>query len=1088
MVESQSDALRKPGSEPQKGPEAEKGADNGEVRARLIESSLAKSGEASAPAQEVPKSSRFANFRPNSGSVTTTEVPASDAKAAPGRFAFLSEKKNTGTSTNAVATAFANPWGIKAADMELAKSPVMQSLKWEKQAAEAHANKPKPDSSVLGVTKDFFQSLGHAAIQAPVTGLAQIGDALTGSKFELSKNSQISLLKGPQAAEFGTANYWAQQAGSSIGMLLPFAIAGKGVRSVTRRGLKEMEMAKVLSQRQVLGLTMKEAALTGFVNDALLRPTEEQDTRPFVMSRLLNGASGAVTMFTLSAASIPFMRKPGEAVVSRFTPLVKNNITAGFVSGIPAGFVGAHTHEYFGHLNFNSAKDLLKSATVDAKFADWKTTNESIITSTVIGVGFGSWHQVKGRHESGRRNFRWENEAKIENAQEGNRREYKIVGGEKALNEALGRLNMQGEAMVKVREQLGRKQGFLRFLGAREYGSEQTLLIQRNRGDGVNLTKATVADIIAMCNLDSTFRHKAVLTGNPKSADNPIFLRAGKDRISLATSEQQVRKGERRPIHLFDETTPEGRKIIQDAWASKLKGLDQLLVANQEALIAKGVTAEQISEYRNLIAENGSRKESIIKTDVESVELIDMVIRDEIAKGESSASSLATLRQLAGESWNRQIDGLQATVEAAKSQLLEAGMTPEQFQKFQAALKGSKKPENEVSPADTEALSHARQFVEEALMSGKDLESAMSLLSSDALGLPMEPFKKAAPAEAQGPEIVDKPPEIEITTTADTESAGGSTLVLDVDLSNKSGTITPIPRSGEVTTTLPDKGQGGKKVLTIQPSKDGETPVVAVAREKTGTTERVENEGRAGNQERTGKVEEGELTGAAKQGGRERITDETAREQAVEYKQKEVADTPPPFDATALDRAVHRIRKVGNSIFGDTAFAQSTRDAIFAAVQHESVRNQLKFTPAEWTRIIHSIAEPHQAEIMMRLLKEGSLGQLEQQDYGRLRRGIVNEWESAAKTPESKTRFINQIDKADLRIWLADKRNADTAHAFKQRVNRLIDMVSSKDGNLSHDQAKDMLLAQGRLYEAVKPYAPISKNGRDAFFERIRAN
>lgn len=926
-------------------------------------------------------------------------------------------------------------FGLKMMPFELSRGSIAAQKEWEKanaaQVEEATNPAPRPQGSVAG---DFVRSVGHAAIQTPISGIAQLADKATGERFHLYENSKISFLHAPEAAEFGTSNYWAQQVGGAVGMLVPFAIAGKGVRAFTRAGLSEARMAQVLSQRQVLGLTMKESFLTGFANDALFRPTEEGDERPFLAARALNGLSGGITMWTLSKASVPFARKPGEVVTSRLVGLVKNPLTAGVVSGMPAGFAGAQTHAYFGNLKFDSVDSFARSATSEAKFAGLKETTESIITATVIGTGFGAWHQFKGRHQSPRKNFRWEVENRVENPQLAQSREYRVAGGERALTEAMAHLKSRGEATLTVRENLGRSKGFGRFLGMHEYGPEQRLLVQKGRPDvPINLAKASIADIIALCNLDSAWRHKAVLTGTPEAASNPIFMRAGKDRISFATEKQTVRKGESEPIHLFDETPPGSRKPMEDSWHRQLDALEQVIKDHEPVLIERGMSRQAIQEAREQIAQNKNRKDSIGPADVETLELIGAFVKEEMHAGKNPEASFSLMGDLVHQNWQLQLKALENTFTNMEKVLIERGMTKEHLAEFKEAIERAKNS-REVSAADVETLTSARQFVEEAFTPNGHMESAMSLLASGVLSFEMKPFEPIA------------------RVAGETATAAGKPQI-EVSLS-ETQTMTALPERGATTSTEPPVFDG----RTIS-ANSGETVRldISLKGEAKPVNERVALE--RSNGERT----------AGERATAERTAGDTTHQAS-----------PPAYNPELLVRAMERLQS--RNIDGNTQYSNLLRETVFNALQHETVRSGLRLGRNDLTRIVWSINTPEQARVMYKLLKENAFPEIPDGDTANLRASVLKEWTNVATEGNARAEILNLADPADIIGMLWANKRSNSQHEFKLQVNRLVDSLSVKDVELTVEQARDRMVAQGRLAASVEHVAPYLK---EPLLERI---
>lgn len=416
-----------------------------------------------------------------------------------------------------------------------------QQIELAHQAALERAKQP-PN----GLFEDFARSVGHSAIQTPLNAVTQLIDKTTGT--ELLPKVQIGMLEAPAAAQFGTANYWAQQSGSAIGMIAPFLLAGKGVKTFTRAGMTETQLAANLSSRTILGLSTKEAVLTGAVHDSLLRPVDQNSTQPFLVGKALNGANGAMTMFALSTIGRQFTPAAGVST-SRFLSLVKNPYTGGMVSGLGAGAVSAQGHEYLSNLKFDSASSFARSATTDAKFASLKETAETAFTMGVIGVGFGAYHKAKGQFESPRKNFEWSN--KSDTADGAAPKEFKVIGGEKAVTAALEQVAKTGEVLVNVREHLGRPAGISRFLGVQEYGPPKSLLIKHNETRAPIIPEgAKTADLVATCYLDPAMAHKSVLGAQSISAGEPIFMKAGRNRLSFSPTEQSAKPGDNAPHRL----------------------------------------------------------------------------------------------------------------------------------------------------------------------------------------------------------------------------------------------------------------------------------------------------------------------------------------------------------------------------------------------------------------------------------------------------------------------------------------------------------------------------------------------------------
>lgn len=416
-------------------------------------------------------------------------------------------------------------------------------------AAEAQ-QKPQEQKSVL---EDFGRSLLHTVAQTPVNAIVQPID----KAFDTNILPNVQFIDAPAPAAFGTANYWAQQGGGAVGMLGTFWLAGKGVKAFTRAGQTEAMLAGTLSRRSQIGLTMKEATLTGFAHDFAFRPVEEGDQRNYLLARLSNGTIGGATMLTMAGTGIGLKHLGGMASVERSAalplgqnafskmitssadklrlnvaaPVLKNDIAGGIISAAPAGLMSSNLHTLF----------------KDGRLATAQENYESVVTMGVFGGAFGAHQHFKGRFESGRQNFKWLQQEPSELGK--TTADFKVVGGDRALSEALARVRSGEGAMVKVREHLGQGAGWRRYLGMQEYGPQKNMFVQHNDGTkGINLDAARMADILAICNLDASLQGKSAVTGEN------LTLRAGRDRMRISSEPQEVRKGESKPIPLGDRT------------------------------------------------------------------------------------------------------------------------------------------------------------------------------------------------------------------------------------------------------------------------------------------------------------------------------------------------------------------------------------------------------------------------------------------------------------------------------------------------------------------------------------------------------
>ncbi|MBI4534530.1 MAG: methyltransferase domain-containing protein [Candidatus Melainabacteria bacterium] len=163
--------------------------------------------------------------------------------------------------------------------------------------------KPSLLQEAKAVALDFARSIGHSAIQTPLDGISQLVNYVKGKEVL----PHVQLVEAPRQAQFGSANWHAQQIGGAVGLILPFGIVNKGIRSVgglTGRLGRLVGLGKWLETPLAKSaLPVLEAGTTGATFEGLLRPvqTEEGD---FITARLHNATAGALTFGTLQATTM----------------------------------------------------------------------------------------------------------------------------------------------------------------------------------------------------------------------------------------------------------------------------------------------------------------------------------------------------------------------------------------------------------------------------------------------------------------------------------------------------------------------------------------------------------------------------------------------------------------------------------------------------------------------------------------------------------------------------------------------------------------------------------------------------------------
>jgi hypothetical protein len=229
-------------------------------------------------------------------------------------------------------------------------------------------------ANTLSETEEAATLALHSAVyeglQQPLTGLSQVCDRLTGSKIADSTH----FIPAPDAATFGTLNWHAEQLGGAVGQLLPFMLSRHIIKPIFSNEAAAAAKLAQLSKVAPIGLSIKEAAATGFVSQGLFHPTNDDEN--FWTHRLINGGNGAITMTALTAATFGFNELASRKTANGFEALavLKNPVANGIASGALAGLLN-------GELNAVELK---------RRFADRSEIEKSIYGSIVVGGALGS--------------------------------------------------------------------------------------------------------------------------------------------------------------------------------------------------------------------------------------------------------------------------------------------------------------------------------------------------------------------------------------------------------------------------------------------------------------------------------------------------------------------------------------------------------------------------------------------------------------------------------------------------------------------------------------------------------------------------
>lgn len=259
-----------------------------------------------------------------------------------------------------------------------------------------HKSEPKALS-------EFLNSAVYSGLESPLRALAQVVDqhAKTDLDGKVKSGFKTIGVEAPEPAKFNTSNWYAQQAGGAVGMMIPFFALRSGVQASLGNQLAERTLLSTSSS--LTKLAANEALLsgaTGLAYGALLSPSKESNvgTSAFYGDRLKSGLAD-MTSFAAMGFMSPYIAKGLNAMAAPLDSVAMNStgraaldatlngpILPGVISGVPNGFVGAQ---------INAWKDGRKYASADE-------VKESIVGMSFVGGALGTANWLANKAISGK--------------------------------------------------------------------------------------------------------------------------------------------------------------------------------------------------------------------------------------------------------------------------------------------------------------------------------------------------------------------------------------------------------------------------------------------------------------------------------------------------------------------------------------------------------------------------------------------------------------------------------------------------------------------------------------------------------------
>jgi len=215
-----------------------------------------------------------------------------------------------------------------------------------------HSNAERDNSAS---PTDLILDTGYNALyyggQSWVRSLGQLADEARGTGTTIADT--LTVLPAPDEATYLSNRWYAQQLGTGVGYMVPFALTHGGMKA-TGLSLAVRTEATIASTGKLFsganGIRLVDGAITGFAADFLLRPVEAHEGNPWEV-RAKNGLTGAAVMTTMTAGSLGLRQATrsmaaalvGEGAVKQ-TGRIAYDAGIGITSGLPAGAASAELH------------------------------------------------------------------------------------------------------------------------------------------------------------------------------------------------------------------------------------------------------------------------------------------------------------------------------------------------------------------------------------------------------------------------------------------------------------------------------------------------------------------------------------------------------------------------------------------------------------------------------------------------------------------------------------------------------------------------------------------------------------------------
>lgn len=189
-----------------------------------------------------------------------------------------------------------------------------------------------------------IESFQYTAVQLPVKGVAQLTDHIVGTRLL----PEVHFMDEPDQADYGTAEWFGQVTGGTLGSAAPFILlhklAGPGAAS-------KLELTSSYGLGKAVLPSIGKSAVSGFGYGAILESVAEGEN--FWRDRTRNALASGLTFSTLTASTI--------GIKSSGIKLLNHDVVSGMLSGVPAGLVSADASSLLWHGTLASRNERLQS-------------------------------------------------------------------------------------------------------------------------------------------------------------------------------------------------------------------------------------------------------------------------------------------------------------------------------------------------------------------------------------------------------------------------------------------------------------------------------------------------------------------------------------------------------------------------------------------------------------------------------------------------------------------------------------------------------------------------------------------------------